>query len=192
LTGAKSKGDFNMKTYFSASKAPGATLQLALPAKSNFQRIITWLKATNDKASTTLSFHKTKIIKTTNTASAAGQKVMTCLATAGIVANDIVIIQDSVDPALYEIGVVASVIANTSITMTNNLTNTYSAGAKIHGCVIAGGTTAAEMVLDVGVATISESNETAVFVADKNEAIYITHSAATATCNMYMSGFLRS
>lgn len=181
-----------MKNYFSAMKASNSTLTLALPAKANMQRVFNWLNITNDKASTTLFAHKTKLIKTSSASAAAAQKLILCTATAGVVANDLVIIQDVVDPDKYEYQVIGAVVANTSYATTANLANTYAAGAKIHCVCTGGGASAPDFSIAVGIATVEKSNATAVFVADKNEAVLWSHSAATAICDMYMSGILRS
>jgi hypothetical protein len=179
-----------MKTYFSAAKLAGAGLTLALPAKTNFQRILTWLSVTHDKASSTLSLWKSTISRAT-LGGAAAQKVMLCTLTAGIVLNDIVIIQDVVDPTKYEINTMGAVAANVSYTLVNNLANTYASGAKVYGMKVTGGTTAADWIIPVGVATVDKTNATAVFVAEKDQAVLVEASAVTATCDFQVSGILR-
>jgi hypothetical protein len=116
---------------------------------------------------------------------------MLCTLTAGIVLNDIVIIQDVVDPTKYEIQVMGAVAANVSYTMGANLVNTYSAGAKVYGCVTAGGTSVADWIVPVGIATVDKDNATAVFVADKDQAIYVAMDSCTATNNYLITGILR-
>ena len=180
-----------MKTYFSKAKVAGAGLQLALPAKGNMQRIINYLQVTHDKALSTLSLWHSSISRAT-AGGAAVQKVMLCTATAGIVLNDIVIIQDVVDPALYEINTMGAVAANVSYTLANNLANTYKAGAKVYGVKVGGGATVADWIIPVGAATVDKSNATAVYVAEKDEAVLIEASAVTATCDFFVSGNLRS
>jgi hypothetical protein len=180
-----------MKTYFSQAKIAGAGLTLALPAKTNLQRILTWLSMTNDKASTYMSIWRSTLSRAT-AGGAAGQKVMLCTLTAGIVLNDVVIIQDVVDPAIYEIQTMGAVAANVSYTMGANLVNTYSAGAKVYRCVGTGGTQAADWVIPCGIATVDKTNATAIFVAEKDSAIYMKFDSATATCEYVVSGILRS
>jgi hypothetical protein len=181
-----------MKTYFSRAKTPSATLSLPLIADMNMQRIFTNIKATNDKATTYINFHKTKLIKTSSANAASGQKVMACTATAGVVANDLVIIQDAVDKTLFEYNVIGVVAANVSYTMTTNLANTYAAGSKIHAVCITGGTTAPEYVINVGAATVQEICAEGVFVAEKNVAVLMQFDSCTAACSYYAVGFQRS
>jgi hypothetical protein len=180
-----------MKTFFSAAKLAGAGLTLALPANSNMQRIINSLSVTHDKALSTLSLWSSSISRAT-AGGAAAQKVMLCTLTAGIVLNDIVIIQDVVDPTKYEINTMGAVAANVSYTLVNNLANTYDAGAKVYGVKTGGGATVAKWIIPVGVATVPKDNATALYVADKDEAILIEASAVTATCDFYCAGTLRS
>lgn len=180
-----------MKTYFSAAKVAGAGLQLAVPAKVNMQTILTYISATNDKALTVLSFWRSTIFRAT-AGGAAAQKVMLCTLTAGIVLNDIVIIQDVVDPTLYEINTMGAVAANVSYTLVNNLAHTYAAGARVYGVKTAGGTSVADWILPVGIATVDKSNATAVFVADKDVAVLAEFSAVTATCDFLLTGIRRS
>lgn len=180
-----------MKSYFSKAKLAGAGLTLALPALSNMQRILTLLAVTHDKALSTLSLWHSSISRAT-AGGAAAQKVMLCTLTAGIVLNDIVIIQDVVDPSKYEINTMGAVAANVSYTLANNLANTYSAGAKVYGVKVGGGATVADWIIPVGVATVEKSNAGAVYVADKDQAVLIEASTVTATCDFFCSGFTRS
>ena len=180
-----------MKTYFSVSKAAGAGLTLAIPASENMQRIMTFISATNDLAAKFISFHFSKIRRAT-LGGAAVQKVMLCTATAGIVLNDLVIVQDVVNPLLYEVNTMGAVAANVSYTLVNNLANTYSAGAYVYGCAITGGTTPAEYAYITGAAQVEKSNAGGVLVMNKAQACYVTYDACTATCNYIISGFLRS
>lgn len=180
-----------MKTYFSVSKPASAVLLLPIPASENMQRIMTFISATNDLAAKFISFHFSKIRRAT-AGGAAGQKVMLCTATAGIVLNDLVIIQDVVNPLLYECAVMGAVAANVSYTLVANLVNTYSAGAYVYGCSITGGTTPAEYAYITGAAQVEKSNAGGVLVANKAQAVYVTYDACTATCNYIISGFLKS
>lgn len=180
-----------MKTYFSRSKPASAVLTLPLEAHENMQTIITWLSATNDLAGSLLTFHFSKIRRAT-AGGAAGQKVMLCTLTAGIVLNDLVIIQDVVDPTLYECAVMGAVAANVSYTLVANLVNTYSAGAYVYGCQITGGTTAPEYAMAVGAATVTlGTGGGPVLVANKAQACYVI-TTNTASNSFIMSGFLRS
>ena len=180
-----------MKTYFSRTKAAGATLTLAVPASENMQRIITFISAENDLAAKFISFYFSKIRKAT-AGGAAGQKVMLCASTAGIVLNDLVVIQDVVDPTRFEVNTMGAVAANVSYTLANNLANTYAAGAYVYGCRITGGTTASDYAFITGAAQVEKSNASGVLVLEKAQACYITFDACTATNNYIISGFLRS
>lgn len=180
-----------MKTYFSRSKAEGATLTMPMPAHENMQQIMTFISATNDLAAKFISFHFSKIRRAT-AGGAAAQKVMNCTATAGIVLNDLVIIQDVLDPTLFECNVMGAVAANVSYTLVNNLAHTYSAGAYVYGCSITGGTTPAEYAYITGAAQVEKSNAGGVLTLNKAQACYVTYDACTATCNYIVSGFLRS
>jgi len=182
-----------MKTYFSASKPAGAGLVLApgqvLGASENMQRIITFIQATNDLAATLLTFHFSKLRRAT-AGGAAAQKVMLCALTAGIVLNDLVVIQDVVDPLLCEVNVMGAVAANVSYTLVNNLAYAYSAGAYVYGCAITGGTTAPEYAMPVGAATVQLAGYP-LLVLKRQQACYVV-TTCTATNAFIVSGFQRS
>lgn len=180
-----------MKTYFSVSKPASAVLLLPVPASENMQRIMTFISATNDLAAKFISFHFSKIRRAT-LGGAAGQKVMLCTLTGGIVLNDLVIVQDVVNPLLFECAVMGAVAANVSYTLVANLVNTYSAGAYVYGCCITGATTPAEYAYITGAAQVEKSNASGVLVLNKAQACYVTYDACTATCNYIISGFMRS
>jgi hypothetical protein len=181
-----------MQIFFTNTKASSATLFNILPAKLNMQTIISWISATNDKAATVLSVWVESLKKTVSAAAASGQADVSCTATAGIVANDIVIIQDSVDPTLFERKVVSSVTANTKYVMTANLTNSYSAGATIRLMKSGGGASAAAWSFAVGIATVDKQNNTAVFVGDKDKAILVEQDSCTTVCATHIAGVYRS
>lgn len=180
-----------MKQFFSASKTAGAALTLALPAILNMQRIVTWISATNDLAGTVLSIWFSSLFRTSTAAALSGQAVMACTTTAGIVANDIVIVQDVVDPTKYERIVVQAVAANVSYTFTTNLVNGYSSGAKIYLMKSGGGASAANWNIPVGATTIDKENATAVVVTEKDQAMLVEFSNKTATCEFILSGVMR-
>jgi hypothetical protein len=75
--------------------------------------------------------------------------------------------------------------------MTNNLANTYGAGAKIYGCVTAGGTSVADYIIPIGIATVDVTNATAIFIADKDEAVYIAMDSCTTINRFLITGILR-
>lgn len=57
---------------------------------------------------------------------AAGQNVIPVAATAQFKAGEMVLIRQAADATVQEVGIVASLVANTSITVTTNLVNTYA------------------------------------------------------------------
>lgn len=179
------------KSYFTSTKPSNATLHLDVPADLGAQRIYTYVEATNDNAGQILEYFPSVLRRVSTGAAAAAQKVIPCTATAGIAATDIVIIQDAVDSTLIESDIVAAVAANVSYTITNNLVNSYSAGALIY-LVDAGAATVPAWSYVIGAATVTKSNGTAVFVVEKNQALYLVFDGCTAICDIHSAGFLRT
>lgn len=179
------------KSYFTVTKPSNNTLHLDVPADLSSQRIFTYIEATNDNAGQILEYFPSVLKRVSTGAAASGQKVIPCTATTGIAATDIVIIQDSRDSTLFESDLVASVVANVSYTITNNLVNSYSAGANIY-LVDAGAATVPAWSYVIGAATITKSNGTAVFVVEKDQALYLVFDGVTTLCDIHSAGFLRT
>jgi len=130
--------------------------------------------------------------KTSTGAAATGQAIFPITVTAGIVANDYGMVQDVVDPTLYEFIEILSVQANVSYTMQTNFVNSYSAGARFHAFSIGGGATGPAWMFQVGAATVTKENDTAVFVTGKGQATLVGFGSCTTICATHVAGFLRS
>lgn len=179
-----------MRRVFSKAKKASTGLRLALPAQVDYQTIIQFISATNDKATTILSFWKSipGVIRTATGTTAAGQKVILCNMTDGIVDDDVCLIQDALNPEIYEVIDIDTTNPNVSYTTKANLVNSYSANAKVYLFKAGGGVTASDFGIPVGIATVKEENNTAVYSADENQAILIEFDACTATCDFYVAG----
>lgn len=180
------------KRYFSSAKLAGAGLDLALPAVVGAQRILNHIKLTNDKAATYMSIYRSTVKLPNTTISLTGQKIILMTNTTGFAIGDTVIVQHASDPTLFEIHLLAGVAAGVSITTTANLTNTMPVGSNVYGVITGGGASLADWIIPVGIATVSESNATAVFVSDEDIAVLMRMDSVTATCNYMVTGFTRS
>ena len=148
---------------FSFTGTAGSTLSSVVVPASGRDRIrVQYVNATSDKAASLLIFKapsKTTVLTAT---SAANQTVINCVPYAGAAANDVVVLFSAITGTGVR-GVVASVQAGVSITLSANLGLALAPGDMVHLMAAFG-------QIPVGAAT-KETNAPTVFVVNEGPAL---------------------
>ena len=161
---------------FSFTGTAGSVLShVVVPASGRDRIRVQYVSATSDKAASLLTF-KSLLKSTTVTAtSAANQAVVNCLPYAGAAANDVVVLFSAVTGTGVR-GVVTSVQAGVSITLTANLGLALSPGDTVHLMSAFG-------QIPVGAAT-KEANAPTVFVVNEGPALVELDGTAACRINL--------
>jgi hypothetical protein len=148
---------------FSFTGNAGSTLShVVIPAGGRDRIRLQYASATSDKAASLLTLKSASKSATVTAASASNQAVVNCVPYAGAATNDIVVLFSKVTGTGVR-GVVTSVQAGVSITLTANLGLALAPGDTIHLMATAG-------QIPVGAAT-KEANAPTVFVVHEGPAL---------------------
>ena len=159
---------------FSFTGTAGTTLSSVVVPASGRDRIrVQYVNATSDKAASLLTFKSAAKSTVVTTASASNQAVINCVPYAGAAANDVVVLFSAITGTGVR-GVVTSVQAGVSITLTANLGLALAPGDMVYLMAAFG-------QIPVG-ATTKETNAPTVFVV--NEGPGLVELDGTAACRV--------
>ncbi len=148
---------------FSFTGNAGSILSSVVVPASGRDRIrVQYVSATSDKAASLLTFKSQAKATTVTAASASNQAVVNCVPYAGAAANDVVVLFSAVTGTGVR-GVVTSVQAGVSITLTANLGLALAPGDMVHLMAAFG-------QIPVGAAT-KETNAPTVFAVNEGPAL---------------------
>ena len=148
---------------FSQTGNAGTVLShVVIPAGGRDRTRVQYVNATSDKAASLLTFKSQAKTTAVTAASASNQAVVNCVPYAGAAANDVVVLFSAVTGTGVR-GVVTSVQAGVSITLTANLGLALAPGDMVHLMAAFG-------QIPVGAAT-KETNAPTVFAVNEGPAL---------------------
>jgi hypothetical protein len=148
---------------FSFTGNAGSTLShVVVPASGRDRIRVQYVNATSDKAASLLIFKAPSKSAVVTATSASNQTVINCVPYAGAAANDVVVLFSAITGTGVR-GVVASVQAGVSITLSANLSLALAPGDMVHLMAAFG-------QIPVGAAT-KETNAPTVFVVNEGPAL---------------------
>ena len=161
---------------FSFTGNAGSTLShVVVPAGGRDRVRVQYVSATSDKAASLLLFKTATKSAAVTATGAANQTVVSCVPYAGAAANDVVVLFSKVSGTGVR-GVVASVQAGASITLSANLGLALAPGDTVHLMAAAG-------QVPVGAAT-KEINAPTVFVVHEGPALIELDGTAACRVNL--------
>ena len=161
---------------FSFTGNAGSVLShVVVPASGRDRIRVQYVSATSDKAASLLTFKSQSKSTTVTATSASNQAVVNCVPYAGAAANDVVVLLSAVTGTGVR-GVVTSVQAGVSITLTANLGLALSPGDTVHLMAAFG-------QIPVGAAT-KEANAPTVFVVNEGPALVELDGTAACRINL--------
>ncbi|MBN8459428.1 MAG: hypothetical protein J0M04_16490 [Verrucomicrobia bacterium] len=161
---------------FSFTGNAGSTLShVVVPAGGRDRIRVQYVSATSDKATSLILFKTSTKSAAVTATGAANQAVVSCVPYAGAAANDVVVLFSKVSGTGVR-GVVTSVQAGASITLTANLGLAMAPGDTVHLMTAAG-------QVPVGAAT-KEINAPTVFVVHEGPALIELDGTAACRVNL--------
>jgi len=165
-----------MSTPFSFTGNAGSTLShVVVPAGGRDRIRVQYVSATSDKAASLLALKAPSASATVTAACAANQAVVSCAPYAGAAQNDVVVLFSNTTGTGVR-GVVTSVQAGVSVTLTANIGLALAPGDKVH-------LMASRAQIPVGAAT-KEANAPTVFVVHEGPALLEVDGTSACRINL--------